>query len=442
MAVRRERRVGVAGSGGEYLPPMVISLHGIRTAGRWQKDFAAVMSADGMYAESFNYGSYGVGRFLIPGCNQRKVDAFYRWYGEKVKSCREVELECYDRRPSVVAHSFGTWIVGQAMLKFEDIRFDKMVLAGSVLPRDFDWGTVFARDQVALVRNECGQKDPWPGWAKRLVAGTGTAGCEGFEWWNSMVENHRCEFFGHSDGLMRTHIEAHWRPFLQRAPSPMMLQQGREIQDREQFAATLNHCSSVIDQQAFGDKPFYPEAAMPRGLSLEWVRMNPDIYTFLVHRETRLPTGYINAIPLRDEVYAGMREGRLIDNEVTAAGVLSYEGQSVVKVYLMSIAIEDRYRRWGDGIFQRGFVQLMTGFLDKLRYYAQNHGCRVTHFLASAWTDEGRSICECLGMRQVGTDRFKNPILELDLEKLQRTRGVKMLPAMRKLLHVYAEMGR
>jgi hypothetical protein len=133
------------------------------------------------------------------------------------------------------------------MLKFEDVRFDKLIFAGSILPRDFDWGTLFTRDQVAFVRNEFGQKDPWPTWAGRFVARSGTGGSEGFEWFGNAVENLRFEWFGHSDSLMRPHIERYWIPFLLRPPSPLALLHGREIQDGEQFSKTLNHTGTVID---------------------------------------------------------------------------------------------------------------------------------------------------------------------------------------------------
>src|SRR5438876_545572 len=121
-----------------YYPPLVISIHGIRTRGEWQKVFASVVSGSRMKVESFDYGHYGLIRFLTPPFNSRMVDKFYNWYASTIKSCSAISLEHYEERPSVVAHSLGSWIVGYTMLKYEDVRFDKMILAGSILPRDFD----------------------------------------------------------------------------------------------------------------------------------------------------------------------------------------------------------------------------------------------------------------------------------------------------------------
>jgi hypothetical protein len=420
-----------------YSPPLVISIHGIRTHGEWQKAFASAISGSSVKTESFDYGRYGLIRFVTPPFNNRLVDRFYDWYAAVVKSCSAVDLDRYDGRPSAVAHSLGSWIIGNAMLKFDDVRFDKLVLAGSILPSDFDWGTLFARDQVALVRNECGQRDPWPTWAGRVVARSGTGGSKGFEWFGAAVENVRCDWFGHSEALMRPHIERHWLPFLFRPPSPLAIIHGREIQDGEQFSETLDHTGTVIDTEAFGKLPHYADVEIPRGLSITWIKINPDIYTFLIDRQTRKPAGYLNAMPVDDALYAGIRNGQVADNAVPADGIVPYTGSRTVRVYLMSIAIDEKYRRWGDGIFQQAYVQLLTGFLDKLTYYAKNHGTRATHFLATAWTAEGRRMCQSFGMREIGKDNFGDPILELDLEALQSKPPAKIPPALKRLLKLY-----
>jgi hypothetical protein len=433
----RKPSVKVAPPPQPYHPPLVISIHGIRTRGEWQKVLAAVLSGSPTKTEAFDYGHYGLARFVIPPFNSRMVDRFYDWYAATIKGSPGVDLDRHDRRPSLVAHSLGSWIAGTAMLQFEDVRFDKLILAGSILPRDFDWATLFARDQVAQVRNECGQRDPWPGWAGRVVARTGTGGSEGFEWFGSAVQNVRSEWFGHSDALMRPHIERLWVPVLRQTPSPLALRHGRDIHDGPEFAGILDHTGTVIDTAAYAALPHYEDVEIPRGLSLTWIRVNADIYTFLIDRGTKKPAGYLNAMPVDDRTYAGIRAGRIADNEVRADGVRPYLGSGTVKIYLMSIAIDDKYRRWGEGIFQQAYVQLLTGFLDELTYYWKNHGVRVTHFLATAWTPEGRRMCESFGMQEIGKDAFGDAVFELDLGALQENPAPTVTPVIRRLLKAY-----
>lgn len=430
---------GKAKSSPQFVPPLAISAHGIRTDGAWQKTFAEVISGSPTKVASYDYGRYGLFRFLTPGFNNRKIDEFHTRYSEMVRSCHEVDLRRYDRRPCLAAHSFGTWIAGNAMLKYDDIRFDKVILCGSILPRDFDWAKLFARDQVALVRNERGHKDPWPGWADRLVPGTGTSGSEGFDWFEAIVEDTVYDEFGHSEFLDKRHIEEHWVPFLRRPPSPLALLHGKDIQDGREFSDNLNHTGTVIDVEAYGQLKNYKDVEIRRGLSLEWIKTNPDIYTFLIDRESRKPAGYLNAMPVDDGLYASIRGGTITDDQVSASGIVAYERDQEVKIYLMSIAVAEQYRQWGQGLWNQGYARLVSGFLDKLVYYAKHRSIRATHFVATAWTDPGRHMCESLAMEEVGHDRFGDAVYEVKLTNVSLDKKG-LLPALRRLLRTYNDL--
>jgi hypothetical protein len=146
-------------------------------------------------------------------------------------------------------------------------------------------------------------------------------------------------------------------------------------------------------------------------------------------------------MPVDDTFYASIRNGKLTDKEVPADAILPYLGsRKIIKVYLMSIAIAEQYRRWGDGIFQQGYLRLLTGFIDKLVYYAKSHGVRVTHFLATTWTPEGRRICETFGMAEVGKDQFGDSIFELDLTSELQRPNERLMPSLRRLIDLYDQL--
>jgi hypothetical protein len=73
-------------------------------------------------------------------------------------------LALYDRvharhgPPSVIANSFGTYLVTRALSDFEGARLHALILFGSIVSETFDWATVVARGQVtwARMRNEVG----------------------------------------------------------------------------------------------------------------------------------------------------------------------------------------------------------------------------------------------------------------------------------------------
>jgi len=301
------------------------------------------------------------------------------------------------------------------MLKYDDIRFDKIILCGSILPLDFNWAKLFARDQVAIVCNECGRKDPWPDWASRLVPGTGPSGSKGFDWFGAVVEDVVYDEFGHGEFLSRRHIEEHWMPFLRRHPNPLAVRHGSSIHSSGEFLAIFND-TNAIDVEVFGAN--YEAAYVSDDLALDWIRVNPDIYTFLIDRQSGKAAGYINAMPVDDSLYAGIRCGSVADNEVPASGIVALGRDQEIKVYLMSIAVSERHRQWGQGLWNQGYAQLIGGFLDKLIDYARHRAIRVTHLLATAWTDQGLQMCKSMGMAQVGNDKFGDAVYEVELSKV------------------------
>jgi hypothetical protein len=297
---------------------------------------------------------------------------------------------------------------------------------------------LFARDQVAAVRNERGHKDPWPSWASRLVPHTGRSGSEGFDWFDTIVEDVVYDKFGHSDFLYKRHIQEHWMPFLRRHPSPLALLHGRIIKDRKLFASFLDHTGTVIDKGAFGKLENYASVEIPRGLSLEWIEINPDIYTFVIDRESGKPAGYFNAMPVKDSLYKGIRNGTIADNQVSASGIVAYERDQEVKIYMMSIAVRE-HGQWGEGLWNRVYAHLVSGFLDKLSDYARHRSIKATHFLATAWTDQGLRMCESLDMKQVGQDQSGDAVFEVELAKVALDKKG-LLPALRHLLKTYHDL--
>ncbi|MDE2821878.1 MAG: hypothetical protein OXK79_00045, partial [Chloroflexota bacterium] len=86
----------------------------------------------------------------------------------------------------VIAHSFGTYLAVRAMA-MHDILFARVVFVGCVLPRRFNWHTLFKRasgpSRVKDVRNEIGSSDfvvRLAGFTTWLTRELGSAGRTGF----------------------------------------------------------------------------------------------------------------------------------------------------------------------------------------------------------------------------------------------------------------------
>jgi hypothetical protein len=398
-----------------FNPKLVMSVHGIRTEGAWQTVLADVLGQAGIATATCNYGYFSARQLLWPPARKRKVEEFHTWYQQQV-SDHKLDLDDPEQRPSIVAHSFGTYMVGLCMRKYEDVKFDKIILAGSILPRGFDWGRLFARDQLALVINECGWQDLWSGIAGTTVRGTGSSGKHGFHHTDDrFIEQIPHEEFEHSDFFYRA-MMVNWIRKLRIQPDSFYVVHGRDFSDRKLFSATLD-ASHLIDVEVFKDLPHFHDVDLPRGLSLTWIDINPDIYTYLFDRKSGAPVGYINAMPVDESTFAKVLDGSIRDNEIRKKSVRPYSANAVLDIYLMSIATAPAVRRIGDGLFDTTMYKLVYAFTRKLEQYVILKNNRIRRIAAVAWTSEGEMLCKVLGLEKAPGvfDEFGNPVYMLEL---------------------------
>jgi hypothetical protein len=194
---------------------VVFPLHGIRTRADWQKDFTEVAQTEKWKCrlKKWNFGRMSLLNFLWPIGRAKKIKWFEKTYTDEINN-RNIDLKG-DERPSVVAHSFGTYIVGWALFKYEELKLNKIILCGSILPTDFPWDVLLERGQVRGVRNEFGVKDVWVKWVRFFVPRTGPSGSKGFSRRHPRLEQKRFEF-QHSEYFREGHMKAFWMPFLNR----------------------------------------------------------------------------------------------------------------------------------------------------------------------------------------------------------------------------------
>ena len=195
---------------GERQP--VVALHGFGTPAAWQRAFAAAGSRAGLDVryDRWNFGHFWILRFLLPRSRRAKVRWFRRTYRQEfAEPARGPDTP----PPSIVAHRLGTYILGQALIRDPELRFDKVLLAGSVLPRSFPWDRILERGQVQAVRHEYGRDGRWArvlGW---FVPGTGTSATEGFDVVHPQLEQERLDFTSERP-FDPAHMHERWVPFL------------------------------------------------------------------------------------------------------------------------------------------------------------------------------------------------------------------------------------
>jgi len=187
---------------------IVITLHGIRTRGLWQKELAPLISEQGWIYWPFDYGWFSLLSFVPSVFRTGKIEWFRKRYAE-------VSSRYPDVTPSIIAHSFGTWIVTKAIERYEHLRFDKVILSGSIAPCSFDWKRVYERNQIAAIRNDIGKRDVWARLSRFFAWGTGSAGFHGFGQYEPFLFQ-RAYDYGHSSAFGHDHYLGEWIPFIAR----------------------------------------------------------------------------------------------------------------------------------------------------------------------------------------------------------------------------------
>jgi len=187
---------------------VVLALHGIRTRGKWQKELTPILNSAGFTVAPLDYGFFGAVRLIFPWSREKKVDWFLQKFTEESN-------RLHFERPSIVAHSFGTYILAKALEKYGELAVDRVIFCASIISADFPWTRLASRGQLRGVLNQFGAKDIWPKIAHRVISDGGDSGTGGFK--NdapALLVQQSKPLFGHSDYFYDLNYQQNWIPFL------------------------------------------------------------------------------------------------------------------------------------------------------------------------------------------------------------------------------------
>jgi hypothetical protein len=180
----------------------VVAIHGMNTHGAWQEEFSwhlATTWGRSVPVAIYKYGILRVG--VISARRRRKLQNELR---NKLAVLRDqAHAHGFSGKPDVIAHSFGTWLLGH-LIENEltrkpdgQLRFGRIILTGSILAPDFDWKRLTDSELVEDVLNHSASKDRIVPLARFAIRDSGPSGRRGFE--GDQIINVRTEGCGHSD---------------------------------------------------------------------------------------------------------------------------------------------------------------------------------------------------------------------------------------------------
>lgn len=189
----------------------VITIHGIRKQEPWDEKFKElpIWKDSNVEVINFDYGYFGLRQFLTPWARKKVYKKFQEFYSTVINSGEPV--------PSVICHSFGTKILYYSLKMYGVIKFDKVILCGSILNTKTDWHPFFESGQLTYLLNDFGTVDDVVTLSRFVMRDCGNSGKKGF---SKVPEKFRNSFhqkqnnFGHSDSFLPLHMTENWAKVL------------------------------------------------------------------------------------------------------------------------------------------------------------------------------------------------------------------------------------
>jgi len=184
---------------------IVVLLHGMNTNAEWQEALAESMrNSPELEPTVVGYGNFHPVKFWLPYVYRRGR------IKKVLTDLRGIRTRYPNADISIVAHSFGTYIVAKILAAYSDVKLYRVLLCGAIVDTDFDWNAVSSQLKDPVI-NDIGRRDIWPSMAKSWSWGYGNSGVIGFQ--NSLVRDRHFDY-EHSDFLNVAHMRQYWLPFL------------------------------------------------------------------------------------------------------------------------------------------------------------------------------------------------------------------------------------
>ncbi len=185
---------------------IVLLVHGIRDYALWSNEISATLRRHDLTPQPVNYGRFDLFRFLLPLPFFRK-----RALSEVRRQLDIVREDHPGATISIIAHSFGTWLVANMLADGFDLKLHRIIFCGSVVPYNFRF-ELCSKSFTEDILNEVGDRDAWPALAQSITWGYGAGGTYGFR--RPRVRDRWHRDAGHGYFLNSSFCEKYWVPFL------------------------------------------------------------------------------------------------------------------------------------------------------------------------------------------------------------------------------------
>lgn len=199
---------------------ILVSIHGLYSKAEWNFDIAPIASSQGWIFAPYVYSGNTWGLLINRNKRQKTIDEFRDWIFDLGK-----RYEKYSSNISIVAHSYGTYLVGKYLEGFNEVPFNlnSLILTGSVLNKNFEWNRHLDDLRVGSILNIHSPNDriigKMPNCKYKKFIGIdpifGNAGYGGFSASHERLFQKEIKNLTHINTIKPDVIETVWMPFLE-----------------------------------------------------------------------------------------------------------------------------------------------------------------------------------------------------------------------------------
>ena len=197
----------------------MIVIHGFNTRGPWQETLSWQIANKLKYSAPVLIHKYGFERLGILYRSRHRY--LTNELGAKIRTAIEQAKQSgIEDPPDVIVHSFGSLLFSKVLAEqaFDDLKFGRIICAGSVIDPNFNWSSLKKTKRIDAVLCHCGAKDYAVPMAQHVIPDSGPAATKGFS--DPVAKNIMCSDFAHSTALESDNItkqltdQGVWHSFL------------------------------------------------------------------------------------------------------------------------------------------------------------------------------------------------------------------------------------
>jgi hypothetical protein len=164
-----------------------------------------------------------------------------------------------------------------------------------------------------------------------------------------------------------------------------------------------DHVQMVEIEKNYWDKKLISSPEV----TFAWYNHNPWTLVAVRDIEKNILAGHVSLIPIDDEIFLKIKDGKYIDTEIPIEHIKKYNKQGNYKLYCCSIAIDPLYKG------SKAFKIMIKEYANRFNLL-EKKGLIFTDVISDSITSKGEKLSKFLGMKLINNSNHNSKIMWVD----------------------------